>query len=663
MTHESAMPLGFDPDAGQASAENYASEPRASDAGRIISDRYELLDQIGEGGAARVYRARDRVLDRIVALKELRSEYGSDEDFVARFYREARAVASLSHPNIVDIYDYGSQDGHHFIVMQYIDGPDLKTILRREGRMHPARAVAIVSGALRGLGAAHERGIIHRDVKPQNLLVRSSDGLVKLTDFGVARALGAARQTAAGITFGTAHYMAPEQAAGREVGPAADLYAAGVVLYEALAGRVPFDGDTALAVTAQHLHAPLPPLTAFVPDVPPALARVVERALAKDPAARYPNAESLRRAIAAAVGDSPTATFGRGVAPRVQAKPTVRQTTPLPAALPPADAAAIPAAVSALPVAPTRVAPAQRRSQSANYGCILPLIGVVILALAVGLFALTRGQFGGREPATTPIAGGLAAPTATLASAAVPSGTATGTTQAPVAPTSQAPIVVPDPTETPVPPTATAGPPTPTPVPPTPTRLPPTPTPVPPTPTPVPPTPTPAPPTPTRTLPPPPPVATQPPQGAATNDNFSPYQLQGAYRRDDGTLYGRPAVALYGRDSGYAEGTLAFQINDLPGGRITLTLTGLDDERAEHCQFQVIINGQSVFDAPTTFPNVPNGDNGVGGQPRYWGQMTIAVPDGTLQEGRNTITLRNRAPGNRPGIPYILIHDLEFRAD
>ncbi len=202
----------------------------------MIGGRYELLELLGAGGAARVFRAHDRVLDRIVAVKLLRAEYGTDPDFVARFQREARAVAALSHPNIVEVYDYGAFADTYFIAMQYIEGTDLKAILRREGRLAPHRAVALVSGVLRGLGAAHEHGLIHRDVKPQNVLVRASDGLVKFTDFGVARAVGAAQRTADGTVFGTAHYMAPEQATGAAVGPPADLYAAAVVLYEALAG-------------------------------------------------------------------------------------------------------------------------------------------------------------------------------------------------------------------------------------------------------------------------------------------------------------------------------------------------------------------------------------------------------------------------------------------
>jgi serine/threonine-protein kinase len=263
----------------------------------MIGGRYELGELIGEGGAARVYHSRDTVLDRVVAVKLLRDEYSTDQDFVARFHREARAVASLSHPNIVDIYDYGMHDGTYFIVMQWIKGTDLKSLLRESGRLDPARVLTLADGILLGLSAAHERGIIHRDVKPQNLLVRESDGLVKLTDFGVARALGATQHTAVGTTVGTAHYMAPEQAGGDPLSPATDLYAVGVVLFEALSGRLPYDGTTALQIGMQHLHAPIPDLSAGAPGIPPALARAVERALAKNPAERYPSAEAMRTAL------------------------------------------------------------------------------------------------------------------------------------------------------------------------------------------------------------------------------------------------------------------------------------------------------------------------------------------------------------------------------
>ncbi|MDP9373193.1 MAG: protein kinase, partial [Chloroflexota bacterium] len=276
----------------------------------IVGGRYELLDPVGEGGMARVYRARDRVLDRIVAVKLLREEYGSDQGFVARFYREARAAASLTHPNIVDIYDYGPHDHTYFITMQFIDGTDLKTALRREGPLLPRRAVVVIDQVLAGLGAAHDRGIIHRDVKPQNILVRARDGAIKLTDFGVARAFDGTDLTTSGIALGTAHYMAPEQGSGGPIGPATDLYAVGVVLYELLSGQLPFRGSNQMQIMLQHLHDPPPPLAGVAVGVPPALERVIMKAMAKEPPLRFRSAEEMRAALAAAVGG--TAARGTG---------------------------------------------------------------------------------------------------------------------------------------------------------------------------------------------------------------------------------------------------------------------------------------------------------------------------------------------------------------
>ncbi|MDP9370969.1 MAG: protein kinase, partial [Chloroflexota bacterium] len=265
----------------------------------IVGGRYELLEQIGEGGMACVYRAHDRVLDRFVAVKLLREEYGSEPDFVARFYREAQAVAALSHPNIVDIYDYGPHERTYFITLQYVDGADLKAFLRRTGPLTPRHAVFVTDQVLAALGAAHERGIIHRDVKPQNILIRAGDGAALLTDFGVARALDSGDLTASGIAFGTAHYMAPEQGSGGPIGPATDIYAVGVVLYELLSGQLPFRSPNPMQVVLQHLHDPPPALASLAPGVPAALARVVERALAKEPAQRFQSAEEMRGALAA----------------------------------------------------------------------------------------------------------------------------------------------------------------------------------------------------------------------------------------------------------------------------------------------------------------------------------------------------------------------------
>jgi tRNA A-37 threonylcarbamoyl transferase component Bud32 len=601
---------------------------------RVIGGRYELQGLIGEGGAARVYRARDGVLDRIIAVKLLRDEYGADQEFVARFYREARAVASLSHPNIVDIYDYGAHDGTYFIAMQYIEGTDLKSILRREGRLAPARAIGIVDGALRALGAAHERGIIHRDVKPQNLLVRASDGLVKLTDFGVARAIGAVQVTAAGTTFGTAHYMAPEQSAGGAIGPATDLYAVGVVLFEALTGRLPFEGDTPLQIALQHQHAPPPAVTEFAPDVPPGLARVVERALAKDPLARFSSAQVMRQALDAALAD----------VPRQRAAAATTPLVPLPA-VPSRRAPLAPVREEAgnIPPGPppgaSRPAAKAATARRGGLGCVLPLLGVLILLLTAALVVLARNFGSAPRPEATAVSGVLPEPTGAAVALASPTATAT---PPPPTPTPRAPTAVP--TEVPAPVV----------VPPTATHVPPTATPLPPTPKPPAPTQTPAPkPAPTAT-------PTTPAQGNGSggqpqSGELSPYQLQGAYRRDDGTLYGLPEVALYGEGSGFNEGTVAFTLQLRPGEGAVLVLTGLDDERNDHCRLQVVLNGVAVFDGPNTFRNVPPNDNGLGGGPRYWNQMTIPLPPNALHQGRNTLTLRNRTPGAAPGIPYILI--------
>ncbi len=646
---------------------------------RTVAGRYELLDLLGEGGAARVYRARDGVLGRIVAVKLLREEYGGDQEFVARFYREARSIAALAHPNIVGIYDYGAHARTYFIAMEYVEGSDLKALLRRAGRLTPARAVALADGALRALGTAHERGIIHRDVKPQNLLVRADDGLVKLADFGVARALGAAQLTAAGLTFGTAHYMAPEQASGGEIGPAADLYALGVVLFEALSGTLPFDGDTPLQIALQHRNTPLPPLAARAPAAPPALIAAIERALAKDPRARYPSAEAMRRALAAA----PDAAARRGAGDRVPTvvvapAPALGQTQRCPPdAFPPLERTQQRPPGDGVAASTPRLSarPDGAGRDATRY--LLPLLGILILLLTLGVVALARGFVptssppgtivgAGDPPAPTAGSVALVAPSATPPAPPTPSPPASDQPAAP----SQVPLAIAPPTVTTRPPIATAPPPTATPVPPaaTATSVPPAPTkiPVPPTATPVPPTPTPVPPAATP-VPPAPPAAAPPGpgdgNGGGKTGTFSPAQLQGAYRRDDGVLYGRPAAALYGDGTPYSQGMLTFVVGQVPDGRIALVLTGLDDERDARCRLQVTLNGAPVFDGPTTFPNAPADDNGEGGTARYWGTMHITIPASALHPGNNTLVLRNRTPGPGLGLPYILLTDIDFTVE
>ena len=226
----------------------------------VFNGRYELHRQLARGGMADVFLARDLLLDRPVAVKVLFDEFSDDPNFVERFRREAQRAANLNHPNIVSVYDWGEERGTYFIVMEYVEGRSLAEIIRTGGPLHPDRAAEVASEVAAALGFAHRNGIVHRDVKPGNVLL-APNGHVKVADFGIARALAGAQNeiTQAGIVMGTATYLSPEQAQGREVDPRSDLYALGVVLYEMLLGRPPFSGDTPVALATQHVqNSPLP---------------------------------------------------------------------------------------------------------------------------------------------------------------------------------------------------------------------------------------------------------------------------------------------------------------------------------------------------------------------------------------------------------------------
>jgi serine/threonine protein kinase len=265
----------------------------------LLGDRYELQDPIGRGGMAAIYRARDIKLDRDVAIKVLHEVDSTGPKFVTRFQREAKAASLLQHPNIVQVYDYGLSDGNYFIVMELVEGTDLRRYLRSRGMLAVDRAITIAHDVALGLGAAHRRGIVHRDVTPQNVLV-GRDGTIRLTDFGIAsvyKDINAERLTTTGMTLGTVQYYAPEQAQGEIVGPAADVYALGIVMYEMLTGRTPFDGDTPAAVAMQHIQdAPIPP-GQFNPNIPPSLEEIILRCLEKVPEMRYRDGSTLARAL------------------------------------------------------------------------------------------------------------------------------------------------------------------------------------------------------------------------------------------------------------------------------------------------------------------------------------------------------------------------------
>ncbi len=288
--------------------------------GRLISDRYRLIAPLGEGGMATIWRAVDEQLDREVAVKLLRPQFSSDPGFAARFKQEARSAGGLSHPNIVSVYDYGTDgaDGDQYIVMELIEGNDLSTVLRDRGTLSVDDAVRVAIGVAGALEVAHRKGIVHRDVKPGNILI-TDGGDVKVTDFGIARAVAEASMTVTGTTLGSVHYFSPEQARGDEVTGASDVYALAIVLFEMLTGRRPFEGDSAAAVALKRLNEDAPAPSSIGHPLAPGLEAILMRALARDQAQRYPDAGAFAEALRVWRRDPDAAVMpvpgGRGAAP------------------------------------------------------------------------------------------------------------------------------------------------------------------------------------------------------------------------------------------------------------------------------------------------------------------------------------------------------------
>ncbi|MFE0591538.1 protein kinase [Micromonospora echinospora] len=341
-----------------------------------LGNRYRLDERIASGGMGDVWRGTDQVLGRVVAVKSLLPALLDEPGFAERFRGEARTMATINHPGVVDIYDFGSDQQIAFLIMEYVEGDALSATLNRVGRLTPARTMALVAQAADALHAAHGKGIVHRDVKPGNLLVRPNGTLV-LTDFGIARSELVGQLTAAGSVLGTASYISPEQAAGAVATPASDVYALGVVAYQCLAGRRPFEGDNPLEIAMRHVRETPRPLP---PDIPPPVRALVDRAMAKDPTARWPSAAALAgaaRQVKAALAhqnrpggrarpvsvapSSPAIPPGTPPA-RAQVPPPQRQHPRPPVAPPPQarpPAAARPAA--SVPVSPPRPAPVVHR--------------------------------------------------------------------------------------------------------------------------------------------------------------------------------------------------------------------------------------------------------------------------------------------------------------
>jgi serine/threonine-protein kinase len=263
-----------------------------SEQARMLGGRYRMESLLGQGGMAQVYKGTDTVLGRPVAIKILAPQYAKDQSFVDRFRREAQSAARLNHPNVVGVYDTGSDDGTHYIVMEFVEGRTLADFLSSGGSLLPERAVELASSVCVALSEAHKAGIVHRDIKPGNIMV-TRGGEVKVMDFGIARAATAETVTATATVLGTASYLSPEQAQGKPVDARSDIYSLGVVLYEMLVGRVPFGGDSAVAVAYKHVQEPPEPPSRINPDISPSLEAVVMRALAKNPDNRYQTAEEF----------------------------------------------------------------------------------------------------------------------------------------------------------------------------------------------------------------------------------------------------------------------------------------------------------------------------------------------------------------------------------
>ncbi|MCF6467546.1 Stk1 family PASTA domain-containing Ser/Thr kinase [Nonomuraea sp. MG754425] len=373
---------------------------------RLLGGRYELDGVVGRGGMAEVYRARDIRLDRIVAIKTLRSDLARDHTFQARFRREAQSAASLNHPAVVAVYDTG-EDGTDgtpvpYIVMEYVDGRTLRDLLRQDRRLLPERAVELVDGILRALDYSHRGGIVHRDIKPANVMITRA-GDVKVMDFGIARAMAdsAATMTQTAQVIGTAQYLSPEQARGERVDARSDIYSTGCLLYELLTGQPPFTGDSPVAIAYQHVREePIPP-SQIDPEIPQWADAIVLKAMAKDPAHRYQNASEMRADIQRAMSGMPTdaqttamtANFGQGTrmmsATQGGHGPATQRTT----AVPPYD------------YDEGGGRGGRRRAQSSGGNAVKTALWIIVPLLIIGAF-ITIGYVvfsGGGAPATTQV--------------------------------------------------------------------------------------------------------------------------------------------------------------------------------------------------------------------------------------------------------------------
>lgn len=271
--------------------------------GQKISDRYQIIKSIGEGGMANVYLAYDTILERNVAVKVLRGDLANDEKFVRRFQREALQASSLSHPNIVEVYDVGEDNGEYYIVMEYVEGKHLKNLLKKRGKLTIPEVVDIMLQVTSGLSIAHDSYIIHRDIKPQNIMILDN-GLVKLTDFGIALAMNSTQLTQTNSVMGSVHYLPPEQASGKGATLQSDIYSLGILMYELLTGKLPFRGENAVEIALKHLKETIPSIRKEIPDIPQSIENIILRATAKNPKNRYADAREMHEDLKTCLDES-----------------------------------------------------------------------------------------------------------------------------------------------------------------------------------------------------------------------------------------------------------------------------------------------------------------------------------------------------------------------
>jgi len=359
----------------------------------LIADRYQLQDRLGSGGMSTVHLAYDTRLERSVAIKLLAEHLAHDPTFVSRFQREAMAAGRLTHPNVVAVFDSGldAGTGRHYIVMEYVHGPSGAELLRDYGHLGVDETLAIVVQACHGLAYAHRHGVVHRDVKPGNLL-RSEEGVVKLADFGIAKAAEQSSITQVGSVLGTAAYLAPEQARGEEAGPAADLYSLGVVTYQLLSGRLPYEASSLSELALRQQQEVPPPLDALNPEVPPALADAVAISLSLEPLGRYESAHAMGEALeAGARGQAPVVAAGaptaatRVVGPRTDATRALPQREVRRAPRQPRPG---PPPRESRPAAPAR----RRRRRAGARALALLLVALILVAGAIAVIATSQSN-------------------------------------------------------------------------------------------------------------------------------------------------------------------------------------------------------------------------------------------------------------------------------